>query len=55
MVAMVTAEKSRETSTAPGILFSAAGYIIIGISGSHGPKTKIRNRIHGVAVDVLVS
>ena len=26
----------------------AAGYIRIGISGSHGPKTKIVNNIHGV-------
>ena len=48
MVAMVTTEKSSETSITPLILFSAAGYISMGISGSHGPRTKMRNRIHGV-------
>ena len=48
IVAIVTAEKSTETSIVPPILFWEAGYIRIGISGSQGPKTKIRKSIHGV-------
>ena len=50
MVAMVTIEKRRATSTAPGILLLAAGYIRTGIRGSQGPNTKIRKRIHGVVL-----
>src|SRR5690606_20391474 len=48
IVAIVAAEKSSDTRITPWILFSAAGYISIGISGSHGPRTNIRKRIHGV-------
>jgi len=48
IVAIVTTEKRTETRMAPPILLSAAGYMRIGISGSQGPKTKIRKSIHGV-------
>jgi hypothetical protein len=55
IVDMVTAENKRDTITAPEILFSAAGYITIGIRGSQGPNTKIRNSIHGVVFTALLS
>ena len=48
IVAMVTAEKRSETRTTPLMLCSAAGYMRMGISGSQGPSTKTRKRIHGV-------
>ena len=55
IVTIVTIEKRIETRTAPEILFSAAGYITIGIKGSQGPKTNIRNRIHGVVLNASSS
>jgi len=55
IVAIVTMEKSTETTTDPAMLFSAAGYIRMGIRGSQGPKTKMRNRIQGVVLTGSVS
>lgn len=55
IVAMVTTENSRETRMAPGILFSAAGYMTIGINGSQGPNINIRNSIQGVVLTTSVS
>jgi len=36
------------TTSMPEILLFAAGYISKGIKGSHGPRTKTVNKIHGV-------
>jgi len=48
IVTMVKRENTNDTITTPQILDCAAGYISIGINGSHGPNTKIVNSIHGV-------
>jgi len=48
MVEMVTMLKTEATISTAARLCFAAGYIIRGISGSHGPKMKIMNKIHGV-------
>lgn len=48
MVAMVTAENTKATSTIPCKLCRAAGYMSTGIRGSQGPKTKTIKRIQGV-------
>ena len=48
MVQIVTTLKTVATSTVPYRLCLAAGYINNGINGSHGPSTKMVNRIHGV-------
>ena len=55
IVAIVTIEKRIDTVIAPEILCSAAGYITRGISGSHGPKTKMRNKIQGVVLAISSS
>ena len=51
IVAIVTAAKTTETITTPATLFFAAGYIKIGIKGSHGPKTKIKNNVQAQVLD----
>jgi hypothetical protein len=48
IVPIVTREKTIVTTTNPKVLSVAAGYIKIGIKGSHGPKTNIVNNTHGV-------
>ena len=48
IVIMVTEAKAMVTKTTPVELSMAAGYINTGINGSHGPSTKIVNRIQGV-------
>jgi hypothetical protein len=48
MVPIVVNPKIEATKTTLSILFLAAGYIIRGISGSHGPKTNTVNSTHGV-------
>jgi hypothetical protein len=55
IVTIVTIENRADTSTTPETLFSAAGYIRIGIRGSQGPKRKIRKRIHGVVLTISLS
>ena len=48
IVRIVDREKAVITSTRPNKLPSEAGNIRIGIRGSHGPKTKMINKIQGV-------
>lgn len=48
IVEMVTTPNTAATIATEAILPFAAGYMIRGIRGSQGPKTKIVNRIHGV-------
>lgn len=48
MVMMVAQPKMSVTTANNQRLPAAAGYINSGMSGSHGPKRKIVNRIHGV-------
>lgn len=45
---MVVKAKTKVTATNPVIEDCAAGYINIGISGSHGPSTNTKKGIHGV-------
>ncbi|GAH08470.1 unnamed protein product [marine sediment metagenome] len=45
---MVTTAKTIDTRIIPDILFVAAGYINMGISGSHGPNTNKTNNTQGV-------
>ncbi|OGX53749.1 MAG: hypothetical protein A2267_05745 [Omnitrophica WOR_2 bacterium RIFOXYA12_FULL_38_10] len=47
IVIIVTALKTDATKTMPTMLCLAAGYISIGISGSHGPRTKTTNKAQG--------
>ena len=48
IVAIVIVPNTAVTINRPTKLFFAAGYIRIGIRGSHGPKTKITNSAQGV-------
>ena len=48
MVRMVASPKAAVTMITPLIECWAAGYMTSGISGSHGPKTKIKNNTQGV-------
>jgi len=51
MVPIVTIPKTLVTTTRPKRLFCAAGYIRIGINGSHGPKTKMTNSVQGAMLE----
>ena len=55
MVKIVVALNVMVTAIRSGRLFFAAGYIKMGIRGSHGPNTKIVNKIQGVIFEVLFS
>ncbi len=55
MVPMVTNPKTEATMATLSILFVAAGYIMRGIRGSHGPKTNTVNRTHGVRLATFIS
>ena len=55
MVAKVTIPKIDVTRISPIKEPLAAGYIRIGIKGSHGPKTKTIKSIHGVKLFTLSS
>ena len=48
IVSIVTNPKTMLIRTRPDMLFCAAGYISIGISGSQGPRMKMTNNIQGV-------
>jgi len=48
MVRIVAKPNVTVTKTTPPTLCFAAGYMIRGIKGSHGPKIKIVKRIQGV-------
>ena len=48
IVSIVMQPKARATKITPEILCFAAGYMIKGINGSHGPNIKIVKRIQGV-------
>lgn len=48
IVPIVAAAKTAVTRITEEAPKRAAGYITIGMSGSHGPKTKIVKRTHGV-------
>ena len=48
IVVMVTTPKTIATATIANTLDLAAGYMMSGISGSQGPKTKMINKTHGV-------
>ena len=48
IVKIVTEPNIPVTNNKPMILFFAAGYMRIGINGSHGPRTKIVNKTQGV-------
>ena len=54
IVAMVAVLNTRATNSTLKKLFFAAGYISMGIKGSHGPKTKMTNSVHGVMVERLL-
>ena len=49
IVPMVVAAKTSVTRSIPKKLWVAAGYMSIGINGSHGPSTKMVNTIQGVS------
>lgn len=53
IVRIVVKLKTIVTSNKPARLFFAAGYISIGINGSHGPKINIVKRTHGVILAFL--
>jgi hypothetical protein len=55
IVPMVTMPNTHVTTNSPDKLFFAAGYIRIGIKGSHGPKTKMTNSAQGVMLGLLLS
>ena len=55
IVAMVVAAKTQVTGIRFPRLLLAAGYIRRGSNGSHGPKIKIVNSIHGVIFCCLSS
>lgn len=50
MVPMVTRANTAATIDTPQRLCAAAGYIRMGIRGSHGPKIKIINNTQGVTL-----
>ncbi len=54
IVAIVTIPNTHVTTTSPNKLFFAAGYIRMGIKGSHGPKTKMTNSVQGAMLAVVL-
>jgi len=55
IVVIVTSPKTIATATTANTLDLAAGYIMRGISGSQGPKTKMTKRTQGVTLAVSVA
>ena len=55
IVRTVVKPNAAATKATPAMLCLAAGYMIMGISGSHGPNTKITNKIHGVRLGFFFS
>jgi hypothetical protein len=54
IVPIVTVPKTQVTTISSNHPPFTAGYIRIGIKGSHGPKTKMVNNIHGVILTAVV-
>ena len=50
---MVQVPKTKTTAARPAKLLFAAGYMRIGISGSHGPNTRMVKSIQGVRLTVF--
>ena len=51
MVAMVQTENSNVTETNANVFIVAAGYMIIGISGSQGPNANRINKLQNAFLD----